>query len=470
MNSKDLYRKLPKVDDVLASSLIQEKCASVPRSLILKSITEILDARREKIAHLGEVCEEKTGEELVALDKIIRDIITRASLHHADKLRRVINAAGVVIHTNMGRSVLDERIVARSIKTMSSYSNLELNLDTGKRGSRYDHLNSLITQLTGAEASHVVNNNAAAVILVLSELARGKEVIVSRGELVEIGGAFRIPDIMKLSGCSLVEVGTTNRTRIKDYENAINENTAMILKVHTSNYKIMGFTEETSLEEMAELAKRRGVILYNDIGSGSLIDLGRYGVDREPTVMDALKAGADVVSFSCDKLLGGPQAGIILASKENIARMKRNQLTRALRIDKVIISLLEQSLKVYLDEESVEEYIPTIRMLSYTQEELRNKAEDLRKALVNIGGDLEVQIEEGYSEVGGGSLPMTRLDTYLVSVTSKEHSETEMQTHLRENSIPIICRTVEKKLILDPRCLLGDDVSLIAGRMSELLK
>lgn len=470
MNTRDLYRKLPKVDEVLDLALVREKCLTVPRALLHKAISEVLDERRCRIAGLGEACEEEEGAGLVDFDRIVGDIIARALFHNSDKLRRVINAAGVVIHTNMGRSVLDERIVQRSLKTMSSYSNLELNLTTGKRGSRYDHLNSLITQLTGAEASHVVNNNAAAVILVLSELARGKEVIVSRGELVEIGGAFRIPDIMKLSGCTLVEVGTTNRTRIRDYENAINENTAMILKVHTSNYKIMGFTEEAGLEEMAELARRKNVILYNDIGSGSLIDLGRYGVDREPTVMDALKAGADVVSFSCDKLLGGPQAGIILASAENIARMKKNQLTRALRIDKVIISLLEQSLKVYLNEDEVEDYIPTIRMLSYSKVELKEKAEELKRAIEKAGGDYRVTLEEGYSEVGGGSLPMTKLDTYLVALSSDKYSETELQTHLRENSIPIICRTVEKKLLMDPRCLLGDDVSLIAGRLGELFE
>lgn len=470
MNSKDLYRRLPKVDEVLAHSSIKEECASVPRRLIRKATTEVLNARRQNIAKLDEKADAALGESLVDFASILKDIRSRAEFHNSDKLRRVINAAGVIIHTNMGRSVLDERIIARSLKSMSSYSNLELDLNTGKRGSRYNHLNTLISELTGAEASHVVNNNAAAVILVLSELARGKEVIVSRGELVEIGGAFRIPDIMKLSGCTLVEVGTTNRTKIKDYENAINENTAMILKVHTSNYKIMGFTEEASLEEMAELAKRKNVILYNDIGSGSLVDLGKYGIDKEPTVMDALRAGADVVSFSCDKLLGGPQAGIILGSDELITRMKKNQLTRALRVDKVIISLLEQSLKVYLDEDSIEDYIPTIRLLSYTKEELRSKAEELKAAIEEIRSDFEVSIEEGYSEVGGGSLPMTKLDTYLVALTSSKYSETELQTYLRENSIPIICRTVDKKLLMDPRCFLSDDVSLIAERLKGLFE
>lgn len=470
MNAKDLYRRLPKVDDILNNSYIKEACALVPRRLIRKAITEVLDERRKKIAELVDEVDEKTYQSLVGLDAIVGDIGARAEFYHSDKLRRVINGAGVVIHTNMGRSVLDERIIARSLKSMSSYSNLELDINTGKRGSRYNHLNALIAELTGAEASHVVNNNAAAVILVLSELARGKEVIVSRGELVEIGGAFRIPDIMKLSGCTLVEVGTTNRTRIRDYENAITENTAMILKVHTSNYKIMGFTEEAGLEEMAELAKRRNVILYNDIGSGSLIDLGRYGIDREPTVMDALRAGADIVSFSCDKLLGGPQAGIILGSNEHIVRMKKNQLTRALRVDKVIISLLEQSLKIYLDEDIIEEYIPTIRLLSYSKEDLRKKAEDLSSAIRTIQGDFDVAIEEGYSEVGGGSLPMTRLDSYLVTLTSPKYSETEMQTYLRENHIPIICRTLDKKLLIDPRCLLADDVSLIVSRLRCLFE
>lgn len=462
---KELYRKLPKVDELLSSFELKEKCAFVPRVLLHKAINEELDDRRRKIASLPASSDEEIEAELVSIESIISEIVCRAEKSSEDKLKRVVNAAGVIIHTNMGRSVLDERIVSRSLTTMSSYSNLELNLVTGKRGSRYEHLNDLITQLTGAPASHVVNNNAAAVILVLSELARGREVIVSRGELVEIGGAFRIPDIMRLSGCTLVEVGTTNRTRIKDYEDAITENTAMILKVHTSNYKIMGFTEETTLEEMAELAKRKNVILYNDIGSGSLIDLSRYGVDKEPTVMEALKAGADVVSFSCDKLLGGPQAGIILASEENIKRMKKNQLTRALRVDKVIISLLEQSLKVYLDENSVEEYIPTIRMLSYTDIELKNRAEELKNMLSGIKSDMRLDVEKGYSEVGGGSLPMTRLDTYLLGIQSDRFSETEMQKYLRDGEVPVICRTVDKKLLIDTRCLLKGDNEIIFNRL-----
>lgn len=467
MNKQEIYKTLPKVDDVLREESFDfPDNIKVPRSVLISSINLVLSRIRTTIAELKE-----TELENFKIDyfDFIQKVKEESILFMGDRLKRVINAAGVVLHTNMGRSLIDEKIAEKAIKSAARYSNLELNLKNGKRGSRYEHIEDLICRVTGAEAAHVVNNNASAVILVLSELAKGKDVIVSRGELVEIGGSFRIPDIMKISGCNLVDVGCTNKTKLKDYKDSLNENTALLLKVHTSNYKITGFTEEVDISELSKLAKEYGIPFYQDIGSGSLIDLSKYGIESEPTVMDAIKSGVDIVSFSGDKLLGGPQAGIIVGKKEYIDRMKKNQLTRALRLDKVIISLLEETFKIYLDEDRIENDIPTIRMLSIDYEILLKGAERLKKIFEKYPSDFNISIEDGFSEVGGGSLPTTKLKTALLCVKPLRMSEGIFLKALRESEIPIIARIQDEKVIFDPRCILEDEYEIISKRIDKIV-
>ncbi len=467
MQKNELYRQLPKVDEVLKDEALDFSPLGVivPKSVLLESINGALSAIRIEISKLEE--SQVDGFEFSYSD-FIEDVKRRASLVMGDRLKRVINASGVVIHTNMGRSLISEKTALKALKSAIRYSNLELNLDTGKRGSRYDHLEDLICRLTGAEAAHVVNNNASAVMLVLSELASGSDVIVSRGELVEIGGSFRIPEIMKISSCNLVDVGCTNKTKLSDYSSAITEDTALLLKVHTSNYKILGFTEEVEVEDLVKLGKEKNLPVYQDIGSGSLIDLAKYGVGDEPTVLDSIRAGVDVVSFSGDKLLGGPQAGIIVGKKEYIDRMKKNQLTRALRLDKVMISLLEETLKIYLDEERALEEIPTLKMLTADYDDLLAGAGKLRSIFEKYPEDFSVEILDGFSEVGGGSLPITRLKTALLIVAPLKMSEGKLLKAFRDYDIPIIARVQEEKLIFDPRCILEDEYSVIEKALYKI--
>ena len=335
----------------------------------------------------------------------------------------------------------------------TNYSNLEYDLGEGSRGSRYSHLEDIVVEITGGEAAMVVNNNAAAVLLVLSTLAKDRDVIVSRGELIEIGGSFRIPDVMEQSGANLVSVGTTNKTHLWDYENAINEQTAALLKVHTSNYSILGFTSSVSSEELYTLRQKYDIPLVEDLGSGVLIDLSKYGLEYEPTVQDSIKNGVDVVTFSGDKLLGGPQAGIIVGKREYIEAMKRNPLTRAFRIDKFTISALEATLRLYLDEKNAVEKIPTLQMLTIDIEKLENKANILYNLITEAIDyeDLMIEIVDDYSEVGGGSLPLERIPTKCISLKFNNSSLSEFEKHLREYEIPIITRVYKDTIYIDLR-------------------
>ncbi len=468
MTKNEIYRKLPKVDDLLAEKILIELSETMPSLIVNQAITKVLDDIRFQIKNADE-------KDLVSIKisfhEIVQAVIDQAKSLYADKLRPVVNATGVVIHTNLGRSVLSKEDAFKAVENACRYNNLEFDLENGKRGSRYNHLEELICKVTGAEAAHVVNNNAAAVILVLSELAKGKNIPVSRGELVEIGGSFRIPDIMKISGSELKEIGCTNKTHIKDYEQAIDENTAMILKVHSSNYKILGFTETPSLEELSSLAKEKDLPLYYDIGSGSIADLSKFTsfdayVD-EPTVSEALKQGADLVSFSGDKLLGSVQAGIIVGKKDYIERMKKNQLTRALRVDKLIISMLEQSFKAYLDLEDAVEKTPTLRMLKMTREETKEKCQELLAVLENYKDTYDIELMEDYSEVGGGSLPATRMKSVVLSISHKSLSAEKFLKALRDFETPIIARIKNDKVIIDTRTLLEGDFEIIDKAFSS---
>ncbi len=386
-------------------------------------------------------------------------------------LKVLINATGVIIHTNLGRAPLPEAVIDRISNVARSYSNLEYNLEKGARGERNSHLRALMEELTGAESALAVNNNAAAVLLALSSLAQGKEVIVSRGELIEIGGSFRIPDVMARSNCILREVGTTNRTHPKDYEQAINENTALLLKVHTSNYKIVGFTKDVGLEELADLGKTRGIPTMFDLGSGCLVDLSGFGLVGEPTVRDVISSGIDVVTLSGDKLLGGPQAGIIAGKSDLVEKMRSNSLARALRMDKMTLAGLEGALEEYLRPEGPFEAMPTLAMISRPYEVLVKEAENLAQAIeASVGAKAHVTLEEGEGRVGGGSLPMAPLKSMRVKVKPKMIGSAELGRRLRKSSPPVIALIQDDAALLDPRTLLHDQAELIPDLLNECLE
>lgn len=446
----NLYSKLPKIDQLLASEEIQELVEVYSREVVAEAARDAVAELRKLIGSNGITIDELN----LRIDKITEDIKNRVENKLKPKLRRVINGTGVVIHTNLGRSLINREIMDHIAEISSNYNNLEFDIETGSRGSRYSHLEDIIREITGAEAALVVNNNAAAVVLVLSSLAKGKEVIVSRGELVEIGGSFRIPEVMEQSGAILVDVGTTNKTHIEDYEYSIRENTAALMKVHTSNYRILGFTESVSLEELVKLGKERNLPVIEDLGSGVLIDLSKYGLHYEPTVQESIKAGVDVVTFSGDKLLGGPQAGIIVGKKKYIDIMKKHPLNRALRVDKFTISALEATLRLYLDEEMAVSKIPTLRMLTMTQEELRMKAE---KLFLNIQekniANLNMEIVDDFSQVGGGSMPLEQIPTKCIMLYSEAISTASLEKNLRRFHTPIITRIFKDKLYIDVRTI-----------------
>ncbi len=369
-------------------------------------------------------------------------------------LRPVVNATGVLLHTNLGRAPLAEEAVRALQEVSFGYSNLEFDLDTGKRGLRYEHVEGLLSSLTGAESALVVNNNAAAVYLALRVLAKGKGVIVSRGELIEIGGSFRIPDILQESGATLVEVGTTNRTHLKDYEQAIGSSTGLLLKVHPSNYRIMGFHKEVSTEELVTLGRRYGLPVMEDLGSGCLVDPGVPGLAREPLVADVLRTGVDLVTFSGDKLLGGPQAGILLGRREALERIQRHPLNRVLRIDKLTLAALEMTLLLYRDPQAARTRIPSLAMLSVSEGTLRRRAQKLAKRLrQNLPASFTVSVRAVTGRTGGGSMPMDSIPGVGVSLRSTEFPAEETLARLRRATPPVIARIEQDEVILDVRTL-----------------
>jgi len=414
----------------------------------------------------NDILQEKL-KEVPEMNEIVQKLCLEVKNKDKLSLRRIVNATGTILHTNLGRSLLSERVKENLTEIAFNYSNLEFNIDEKKRGSRYSHLIDIIKRLTDAEDVLVVNNNAAAVMLTLNTLTQGKEIVVSRGELVEIGGAFRIPEIIKLSGGVSCEIGTTNKTHLKDYINAINENTAVLLKVHTSNYKITGFTEAVSNKEVADLAHENGLIAINDLGSGQFVDFTPYGLPYEPTVKEVLDSGMDIVTFSGDKLLGGPQAGIIVGKKKYIEAMKKNQLTRALRVDKMTIAALEATLKLYLDEKTALKEIPTLRMISISEEELRKKAEKFTEIIKK--SDFISEIIEDRAEVGGGSYPSSYLKSIAVKLTHNKKTSTEIERLLLLEEIPIITRIKENSIILDMRTLREKEFDLVADSLMKIV-
>ncbi len=447
--NKELLRELPKIDELLKLQSVNKLIEENSRTIVLESLREAIEFYRNGILK-GNVDSLNTEQ---VLDFAVHTLESKNKMH----LERVINATGTVIHTNLGRSLLGRKAIENVITVAGSYNNLEYDIESGKRGSRYSHIEEIIKKVTGAEAAMVVNNNAAAIMLVLDTLAKEKEVIVSRGELVEIGGSFRIPEVMKFSGAKLVEIGTTNRTHLYDYENNIRENTGVLLKVHTSNFKVLGFTEGVSLEQLVELGEKHEIPVVEDIGSGVLIDFGKYGFTYEPTVQDSIKKGIDVVTFSGDKMLGGPQAGIIFGEKKYIDRMKKNQLTRALRVDKMTLAALEGTLKYYIDEKEAIDNIPSLNMILMPKEEVKKKCMLLKRKLQSKTQDFKFYIDKGESMVGGGSMPTEKIETYVVKVTSEKFSPEDMEKKLRLGETPLIARVYNDELVLDGRTLFKED-------------
>ena len=460
--SKELLRQIPRVDLFLNDKDLLEILGNHPRVLLVEAVRNVLDKVRRGIVE-GRIA--KVDQEAIK-GEIARELKKLVS----PRLHRVINATGVVLHTNLGRAPISEEVAEHLKWIITGYSNLEYDLVKGKRGLRYRNLEWILKKLAGAEDVCVVNNNAGAVLLILSALARGKEVIVSRGELIEIGGSFRIPDVMAQSGAILKEVGTTNKTHLWDYENAINENTGLILKVHTSNYKVLGFTESVSTKELVELGRKYDIPVYEDLGSGSFIDVRKIGLSYEPTVQDVLKAGVDVVSFSGDKLLGGAQAGIILGRKELIQRIKKHPLNRALRIDKMTLATLEATLMYYLDEERALKEIPAWRLLSQPLEEIKRRAEKLYLLLMKNELKAKIEIVEDESEVGGGALPLQKLPTYCVAIKPKEISVGTLDRLMRKQEFPVVARIKNEVYLLDMRTVFDGEIEILIEYLHKILR
>jgi L-seryl-tRNA(Ser) seleniumtransferase len=462
-SKKELLSRIPSVDELLKENEIEKLLLLHPRTIVVDGIRQYLSQYRKFILSL----EENESNSVINDELLIKGIVDKVSEMMRNRLIRVVNATGIILHTNLGRSPLSSRLKDSLWDIASGYSNLEMDLDLGERGSRYSHVEDIICKLTGAESAMVVNNNAAAVMLVLSTLARDREVVVSRGQLVEIGGSFRIPDVMEQSGAILVEVGTTNKTHLSDYERAVNENTAALMKVHTSNYRILGFTSEVESKELVKLGEKLGLPVIEDLGSGMLIDLTQYGLPYEPTVKHAVNAGMDVITFSGDKMLGGPQAGIIVGKKQYIDSMKKNPLTRAVRIDKLTLAALEGTLRLYTDSDMAMKEIPVLRMLTYSGEELNKKAKRLTNRLKRslLSSVCSIGLEDDFSEVGGGSLPIYEMPTKVVTVDTGEVSLNDLEKKLREYRIPVVTRISRNRLILDVRTIKEEEFEIIEAAL-----
>ncbi|MDO8283292.1 MAG: L-seryl-tRNA(Sec) selenium transferase [Thermodesulfovibrionia bacterium] len=462
MNKPNPLKDIPSVDECLKSSYGLKWLDSYPRKSVLKAVRNILDLKRKEIL---------SGlTPVLSLDALSPDIERVLKELSAYKLRPVINATGVVIHTNLGRAILSDEAIKNITNVAASYSNLEYDLSSAKRGKRYSHLNDIVLELTGAEDAIVVNNNAAAVLVCLNTFARGREVVVSRGELVEIGGSFRIPEVMEASGAVLREVGSTNKAHLRDYENAVCGDTALLLKVHPSNYKVIGFTEEVSMEELAGLGREFRVPVMADLGSGCMIDLEKYGVYGEPTVQSVIKSGVDIVTFSGDKLLGGPQAGIIIGKKKYIQMIQKNPMLRALRIDKLTLASLEATFMQFLDEEKAVRDIPTLRMLTEKKDIIKKRAQKILTSLKKpLSDHADITIISDQSRAGGGSLPETDFPTFVVSIKPLKMSVNKFEKKLRESTTPVIARIQDGALLVDARTVLDREIkSLVSCIVSAL--
>ncbi len=454
------FRSLPSVASLLAVDEVKQALSRNPRLVVVDAIRRILASFRSEVVAAPVRSREEWASLL--LSRLPAEIATREE----QSLAGVINATGVVIHTNLGRAPLPEEAIRAVSRISRGYSNLELDLASGGRSSRLVHVEELILSLTGAESAHVVNNNAAAVLLCLAGLARGREVLVSRGELVEIGGSFRIPDIMAESGATLVEVGTTNRTRLEDYERGVTVRTALLLKVHRSNFRITGFTEEVSTRDLSMLGDRLGIPVLEDLGSGALFDFSAAGITGTPTVRQALLQGPGIVTVSGDKLLGGPQAGIILGRKSLVAPLKKHPLSRALRIDKMCLAALAATLTLYADERRAGQRIPVLAMMTEGEASVLARARKLiRRVRKGGGAGLILSVEKGLSSPGGGAMPDVHLPTACVAVSHPVARVEEMEERLRGGKPPVVARIVRGQLHLDMRTVRDDELPELAAAL-----
>jgi len=449
----EMLRKIPQISEVLKDQRLVFLMDKSPRTTVVEAVREIMDQLRKEILA-------GSRNTLDVQEKIIDEIVRRVVEKDKKSLRRTINATGTVLHTNLGRSNLSEYACEQVLEAARHYSNLEYDIKNGKRGHRHDHVERLIQKITGAQAAMVVNNNAAATMLCLSAMGAGKEIIVSRGELVEIGGSFRVPDIMSQSGATLVEVGTTNKTKMADYQQAITTETAALMKVHTSNYRILGFTQEVSLEEMVEVGKKNKIPVIYDMGCGLMLDLQEVNLD-EPTVTKSLKTGIDLILFSGDKLLGGPQGGIIAGKKEYIDRMKNHPLARVLRVDKMTLAAMEATFRTYLDEDKARKEIPVLRMITMTEEQLNHKAIKLMNMIIEHCPESSCEIVDVKDQIGGGSAPLVRLKGKAVSLVVNGISPEQIERSLRKAQVPVICRIAEDRVLLDVRTIEEEEFDLV---------
>jgi L-seryl-tRNA(Ser) seleniumtransferase len=459
-----LLRTLPAIDKLLATPTLAVLAETQPHVLIVEAAQKTVEELRRQL--LDEQCALPD----VGLEAVAGRVAARVTALAGPSLRRVINVTGTLLHTNLGRAPLCSDALQAVTRVARGYSNLEYDLASGQRGKRFTHVEELICRLTGGEAATVVNNNAGAVMLALAALAGGRSALVSRGELIEIGGSFRIPDIMAASGVKLVEVGTTNKTHLKDYREAIGTGTALILKVHTSNYRILGFTEAVSGEALAELARQHDIPVLEDLGSGLLLDLTAYGLPREPTVREALKTGIDLVTFSGDKLLGGPQAGIIVGRREVVDKLRRHPMARALRIDKLTLAALEATLRLYLDPQRALAGIPTLRMLAVPEEKLQQRCTMLLGKLQEVLGDAaDLGVRAASATVGGGALPLVELPGRVIALAPRKVSLNEMARRLRCGDPPVVGRIQDDRFLIDPRTLNDADEEDLLQALAQAL-
>jgi L-seryl-tRNA(Ser) seleniumtransferase len=455
----EALRGLPSVEEMMEAPELAGAIEEYGRELVVDSARHVVERLRRRII----------GGKEIDLSGIADSVVTEAAKVFLPSLKTLVNATGVVVHTNLGRSVLAPEAIEAVVEAAASYSNLEYNLEAGARGSRHDHITRIIMALTGAENALVVNNNAAAVLLALTVFGGGRDVIVSRGELIEIGGSFRIPDIMASSTARLVEVGTTNKTKLADYEKAIGPDTAMLLHVHTSNYKVVGFTAEVDVAELARLGHEHGLVVVDDLGSGVLAELPAL-VD-EPSVHDSLAAGADVVTFSGDKLLGGPQAGIVVGRSEFIEKMKAHPMARAMRVDKLTLAALQATLALYLKPGEALKRIPTLRMLNESPESLQSRAEALTTGLRGVLGDAAaVEVEAAASKVGGGALPLLELDSHVCAIRPAALTVDELAARLRETDPPVIGRIHKEQLLMDVRTILPEQGGAVVEAFRQAMR
>ncbi|MCD6582386.1 MAG: L-seryl-tRNA(Sec) selenium transferase [Desulfuromusa sp.] len=463
---QDLLRTLPAIDRVLREEPLRNLSQQLPQDTLSHAVQELITSLRQEILKNGKIDPS---------ERLLPENVAVAAARNCRKLlqpslRKVINATGTLLHTNLGRAPLSSQSLRAINAVAAGYSNLEFELDSGCRGERFSHVESLLTQLTGAEAALVVNNNSGAVLLALTALGKGFEAIVSRGELVEIGGAFRIPEVMEAGGVILREVGSSNRTHLHDYQQAINENTAILLKVHTSNYRIVGFTKEVPARDLLPLARENDLVLMEDLGSGLLLDLSGYGLEREPTVPEVVKAGVDVITFSGDKLLGGPQAGIIVGRTDLIKKLRKHPLARALRIDKLTLAALEATLRLYLQPEQALQELPVLKMFSADPEQQQQRCQRLFERLEAESLAAEIKLIEDVSQVGGGAMPLTELSDWAVEINPLAGRTADLAKQLRTFSPAVVTRVQNDRLLVNLRAVFEDEEALLAQILITVLK